>query len=65
MPPTCAEELAHGIPYARLVVFEHSGHYPFAEEPQTFWAIVREFLEDSPSPSVEPIRVVVDGTMAG
>jgi pimeloyl-ACP methyl ester carboxylesterase len=41
MPPSCSEELAEGIPDARLVVFEKSGHYPFTEEPKEFWAAVR------------------------
>jgi proline iminopeptidase len=44
MPPACAEELARGIPGARLVVFERSGHYPFAEEAAAFWAAVGDFL---------------------
>ncbi|MDQ3864147.1 MAG: alpha/beta hydrolase [Actinomycetota bacterium] len=41
MPPPCSEELAGGIPNARLVVFEKSGHYPYTEEPEQFWAEVR------------------------
>lgn len=45
MPPACSEELAAGIPDARLVVFEESGHYPFIEEPGAFWAEVRTFLD--------------------
>jgi pimeloyl-ACP methyl ester carboxylesterase len=44
MPPACAEELAHGIPNARLVMFERSGHYPFVEEPDAFWRAVGRFL---------------------
>jgi pimeloyl-ACP methyl ester carboxylesterase len=44
MPPACAQELAAGIPNARLVLFERSGHYPFLEEPEAFWAAVRAFL---------------------
>jgi proline iminopeptidase len=40
-PAPCSEELAGGIPDARLVVFEESGHYPFTEEPEEFWAEVR------------------------
>jgi pimeloyl-ACP methyl ester carboxylesterase len=44
MPVACAQELAAGIPNARLVLFEWSGHYPFLEEPGTFWATVRAFL---------------------
>ncbi len=44
MPPACAQELAAGIPNARLVLFERSGHYPFLEEPGAFWATVHAFL---------------------
>lgn len=44
MPPACAEELARGIPDARVAVFEHSGHYPFVEEPAPFWTAVGEHL---------------------
>jgi pimeloyl-ACP methyl ester carboxylesterase len=44
MPPACAQELVTGIPNARLVLFERSGHYPFLEEPEAFWATIRAFL---------------------
>jgi pimeloyl-ACP methyl ester carboxylesterase len=44
MPPACSEKLARNIPDARLVVFEKSGHYPFIEEPEAFWASVRNFF---------------------
>jgi pimeloyl-ACP methyl ester carboxylesterase len=44
MPPACGEELARGIPGARLVVFERSGHYPFIEEQGAFWAAIGGFL---------------------
>jgi pimeloyl-ACP methyl ester carboxylesterase len=44
MPPACSEELERGIPDARLAVFEKSGHYPFIEEPEAFWATVGDFL---------------------
>jgi pimeloyl-ACP methyl ester carboxylesterase len=44
MPPFCSEELAKGIPDARLVSFERSGHHPFAEEPEAFWAAIGRFL---------------------
>jgi pimeloyl-ACP methyl ester carboxylesterase len=39
-----AEATAAGIPGARLVVFEHSGHMSFAEEPEAYRAAVREFV---------------------
>jgi proline iminopeptidase len=43
-PLACSEQLATGIPGARLVVFERSGHYPFIEEAAAFWSQVGEFL---------------------
>jgi pimeloyl-ACP methyl ester carboxylesterase len=46
-PPVCAEELAAGIPQSHLAIFEHSGHYPFIEETDAFWATVERFLESS------------------
>ncbi|MDQ3855189.1 MAG: alpha/beta hydrolase, partial [Chloroflexota bacterium] len=47
MPLACSEELTAGIPDARLVVFEQSGHYPFLEEPEAFWGAVGPFLGQS------------------
>ena len=44
MPPACSEELAGGIPDARLTVFEKSGHYPFIAEHDVFWLAVEEFM---------------------
>lgn len=43
-PPPFAEELAAGIPNARLVIFRGSGHNPFVEEPRRFTAVVGGFL---------------------
>jgi proline iminopeptidase len=43
-PRPCAQELADGIPGARLVVFERSGHSPFVEEPARFREVVGSFL---------------------
>ena len=40
----CSEELANGIPNARLAIFEYSGHYPFIEERDRFKQTVMEFL---------------------
>lgn len=33
------------IPHSRLVVFEHSGHFPWIEEPALFIQTVKEWLE--------------------
>jgi proline iminopeptidase len=49
-PPRASEELAAGISNARLVYFEHSGHYPFIEEPQSFWEAVDDFLRPEKAP---------------
>ena len=46
-PLECAEELRRGIPGANLVVFEHSGHSPFIEEPTRFAQVVELFLNDT------------------
>lgn len=45
-PLACAQELL-GIPNATLVVFEHSGHCPFIEEPELFAHSVSLFLNDA------------------
>jgi hypothetical protein len=42
--PACSEELAAGIPNARMVLFRASNHFPFVEEPEAFWCDVRDFL---------------------
>jgi non-heme chloroperoxidase len=44
MPLMFGEHLAAGLPDARLVVFENSGHAPFLEEAQAFQALLLEFL---------------------
>jgi proline iminopeptidase len=44
-PVPCSEEIASGIPEAELVVFEHSGHSPPADEPEAFQRTVRSFID--------------------
>jgi proline iminopeptidase len=39
-----ASELARGLPYARLAVLNHSGHFPFIEENFMFTEWVRKFM---------------------
>jgi len=46
-PLPCSEELMQGIPDARLVVFEQSGHSPFIEEASLFTQTVEAFLEET------------------
>ena len=42
-----AEAMAKGIPNAELVVFEHSGHMTFVEEPEAYLDAVEGFLNRS------------------
>ena len=44
-PPACSEQLAAEIPGARLVFFDHSGHYPCTEEPAVFQEAIRAFWQ--------------------
>jgi proline iminopeptidase len=44
LPLSHSEALAKAIPGARLLVFDHSGHFPFVEEPARFVAAIRAFL---------------------
>ena len=44
-PLAASEEIAAGIPNARLEIFENSGHSPQQEEHEKFVRVVREFLE--------------------
>lgn len=39
-----AERTARAIPNARLEIFQHSRHFPFLEESEKFFRVVREFL---------------------
>jgi proline iminopeptidase len=44
-PPSQAQLMHEHIPHSQLVVFEHSGHFPWIEEPALFAQTVREWLE--------------------
>ncbi|MGZ7094649.1 MAG: alpha/beta fold hydrolase, partial [Candidatus Angelobacter sp.] len=42
--PLTAWRLAHAIPGAKLVFFEHSGHLPSYEEPEKYIEVLEAFL---------------------
>jgi proline iminopeptidase len=44
LPPSRVKVLADGLPDARFVVFEKSGHFSAVEEPEAFKAAVYDFL---------------------
>jgi pimeloyl-ACP methyl ester carboxylesterase len=62
MPRSCSEELERGIPDARLATLERSGHFPFVEEPETFWAAIGGFL--APEQSERPAHQQTTGLSA-
>ncbi len=43
-PAQGAERLHAGLPNAKLVIFEESGHFPFIEEHDKFVHAVRDWL---------------------
>jgi len=43
-PPSQATIMHANIDQAELVVFERSGHLPYAEEPETFFAVIHDWL---------------------
>ncbi len=47
IPPGCSRELTAGIPYARQIIFEESGHYPYIEESGRFEQELRDFFSET------------------
>jgi pimeloyl-ACP methyl ester carboxylesterase len=43
-PLALSEHLHKGIPQSQLTIFEESGHFPWLEEPEEFFAILNGFL---------------------
>lgn len=43
--PAAAEQIAALVPEGQLHVFENSGHFAYAEEPEEYVAVVRAFLD--------------------
>jgi proline iminopeptidase len=41
-----AEEMVKHIPNARLEIFEDSGHFALVEEPEKFYRVIKEFVEN-------------------
>jgi proline-specific peptidase len=52
-PPECQEELAAGIPKARLKIIERAGHNPHEEQPAQVMPTIREFIEVKGGPPHE------------
>ena len=52
--PDQASELATGLPNSKLVMLEHSGHFPFFEENYLFTEWVHQFLTSTTLPIERP-----------
>lgn len=52
-PPELGEELAKGLPDARFVLIEGSGHFLPLEQPQAAAAALRAFLKDHSRPTAK------------
>ena len=46
-PPRASRAIARVVPNGKVVEFEHSGHFPFSEEPERFHHEVEVFLSSS------------------
>jgi pimeloyl-ACP methyl ester carboxylesterase len=46
-PLSHSDDLAKGLPYSRLFVMQHSGHFPQFEEGYLFTQFVRRFMTDT------------------
>jgi len=44
--PACSQTIVDGVDGARLVVFEQSGHFAHEEEPETYAAVINDFLAE-------------------
>lgn len=42
--PAWSEMIADNIPGARLAIMEHSGHFPWLDEPENFFRMINDFL---------------------
>ena len=55
IPLESAHEWAHGVPGARLLVIPDSGHFPFVEQPDRFFAAANMFLAGGwPNEAITP-----------
>lgn len=59
--PADARALAGALPDARLRIFERSGHFPMAEQPELFVGAVHGFLSSlTPTSSSHPSRLLTE-----
>ena len=47
-PLPAGEHVARSVQQGRLVIFEHSAHVPFYEEPEEFNSILEGFIDETP-----------------
>jgi pimeloyl-ACP methyl ester carboxylesterase len=57
LPPDRVKEIADGVPGARFVLFEHSGHFSPLEEPEAFANAVRSFVAAGDGPETRIVEL--------
>lgn len=45
--PGQADVLAQALPTSQVYKFEHSGHFPMADEPERFYQVLKQFLDNT------------------
>jgi len=45
LPPSCSRLMHQALPDSRIVVFAHSAHLPFWEEPEAYFKVLQSFLD--------------------
>jgi proline iminopeptidase len=46
LPPSCSMLMHQALPDSRIVIFEQSSHVPFWEEPELYFKVLRNFLDE-------------------
>jgi proline iminopeptidase len=64
-PPDQSFELARGLPQSRLVMMEHSAHFPFFEENYLFTEWVRQFMTATSGQEDDRIVRGISGASSG
>jgi pimeloyl-ACP methyl ester carboxylesterase len=45
--PGQADVLAQALPTCQVYKFEYSGHFPMADEPERFYQVLKQFLDNN------------------
>jgi pimeloyl-ACP methyl ester carboxylesterase len=46
IPPVTAQNIHKSIPHSKYVLIENCGHFPYVEDPGTYFDLINEFLRE-------------------